>query len=259
MGIEGFGKSKADGLKVMESESHTLLWTIFSRSEFAYDIIWVHVRTHAHTGILYIQLAPARHRAWVCLAHFWPSGTPVSTHFLVIFISSSPLLLSPFPTTNPQACPSQPSWLRGAVGECVAGFRDERERKAERAVDHCIHPGQELAHRVVEVEGRWNENCKGQRTDSGVRNWERLCCCLTESSGAGRLLADICVQLHSETEMEKEPRRRESAAEILPGGSSEQEPSIILVLLPLYACSQVFKTPIMKTGWLRGPGAARPS
>ena len=131
MGIEGFGKSKADGLKVMESESHTLLWTIFSRSEFAYDIIWVHVRTHTHTGILYIQLAPARHRAWVCLAHFWPSGTPVSTHFLVIFISSSPLHLSPFPTTNPQACPSQPSWLRGAVGECVAGFRDEGERKAE--------------------------------------------------------------------------------------------------------------------------------
>lgn len=45
-----------------------------------------------------------------------------------------------------------------AAGECVAGFRDEGERKADRAVgDHCSHPGQELARRVAEVEGRWRE------------------------------------------------------------------------------------------------------
>lgn len=128
--------------------------------------------THRH-GVYTIDSCETQ-RVWVCRAHFWPSGTPVSTHFLAIFISSSPLPLSPFPMTNPQACPSQPSWLRGAVGECVAGFRDEGERKADRAVDHCSHPGQELTHRVAEVEGRWRENCKSQRTHSGVRNWERL-------------------------------------------------------------------------------------
>lgn len=57
--------------------------------------------------------------------------------------------------------------------------------------------------------------------------------------------------------MEKEPRRRESQNP--PGGSSEQEPSIILVPLPsLCLPSQVFKAPIMKTGWLRRAWAAPP-
>lgn len=133
--------------------------------------------THTQRHAVYTISSCKTQTVWVCPAHFWPSGTPVSTHFLVILISSSPLHLSPVPMTRPQACPSQPNWLRGAVGECVAGFRDEGERKAERAGNRSIHPGQELAYRVAEVEGRWSENCKSQRTDSGLRNWERLRLC----------------------------------------------------------------------------------
>ena len=136
-----------------------------------------YIHTHTHT---YIHTHTQRHAVytisscktqtvWVCPAHFWPSGTPVSKHFLVI--------LSPVPTTRPQACPSQPNCLRGAVGESVAGFRDEGERKAEGAGNRSIHPGRELAYRVAEVEGRWSENRRSQSTDSGLRSWERLGLC----------------------------------------------------------------------------------
>lgn len=136
MGHEGRGKSKADGLKAMESEATLHFGLFFSEADLGVIHIYVHtyacmhMHSHTYTHTLCIHLQPIKTRVvWICLAHSWDLCStssrqhPLGNHHRLLVTTANCHPQAPWGGTP------QPNWIRGALGECHLGpGRKEKEK-----------------------------------------------------------------------------------------------------------------------------------